>query len=56
MGQEWLTVTEIKTELRVHAMTVYRLIHAGRLDAVKVGRSYRVRRADLDRYLEGEKS
>jgi excisionase family DNA binding protein len=51
MGQEWLTVAEISQELKLHAMTVYRLISAGKLEAVKVGRSYRVSRSEFDRYL-----
>jgi excisionase family DNA binding protein len=32
-------------------MTVYRLIKAGNLAAVRVGKSYRVREDDVDRYL-----
>ena len=32
-------------------MTVYRLIKAGELAAVRVGRSYRVAEDDVDRYL-----
>lgn len=32
-------------------MTVYRLITAGTLPAVRVGRSYRLREEDVDRYL-----
>lgn len=32
-------------------MTVYRLINAGTLPAVRVGRSYRLREEDIDRYL-----
>ena len=31
--------------------TVYRLIKAGELSAVRVGKSYRVAEDDLDRYL-----
>jgi excisionase family DNA binding protein len=37
--------------LRVSSMTVYRLIKAGDLPAVRVGRSFRVREADVDAYL-----
>ena len=37
--------------LRVSNMTVYRLINAGELPAVRIGRSFRVREEDLDRYL-----
>jgi excisionase family DNA binding protein len=54
MGREWLTVAEIATELKVHVMTVYRLIHGGRLEAVKVGRSYRVEKSKLEKYLNRE--
>jgi excisionase family DNA binding protein len=32
-------------------MTVYRLVKAGDLPAVRVGKSYRVREDDLDAYL-----
>ena len=37
--------------LRVSTMTVYRLINAGQLPAARIGRSFRVREEDLDRYL-----
>ncbi|MEA3077925.1 MAG: hypothetical protein QOF60_2833 [Actinomycetota bacterium] len=37
--------------LRVSNMTVYRLINAGSLPAVRVGKSYRLTEADVDRYL-----
>ncbi len=32
-------------------MTVYRLVQSGQLPAVRVGRSYRIREADVNRYL-----
>jgi excisionase family DNA binding protein len=32
-------------------MTVYRLVQSGQLPAVRVGRSYRIRDSDVDRYL-----
>lgn len=47
----FVTVAEVAGELRVSNMTVYRLIQAGQLPAVRVGRSYRIRAADVDRYL-----
>jgi excisionase family DNA binding protein len=37
--------------LRVSNMTVYRLINAGELPAVRVGKSYRLTEADVDGYL-----
>jgi excisionase family DNA binding protein len=32
-------------------MTVYRLIRAGDLAAARIGKSYRLREEDVDRYL-----
>ena len=47
----FMTVGEVAAALRVSSMTVYRLINAGDLPAVRIGRSFRVAAADLDRYL-----
>jgi excisionase family DNA binding protein len=47
----FVTVAEVARLLRVSNMTVYRLIQSGQLPAVRVGRSYRIREADVDRYL-----
>ena len=49
----FLTAAEVAAQLRVSTMTVYRLIKAGQLPAVRVGKSYRVREDDVDRYLAG---
>ncbi len=48
---EFLTVAEVAEMLRVSNMTVYRLINAGQLRAVRVGKSYRLTEDDVDRYL-----
>jgi excisionase family DNA binding protein len=47
----FVTVAEVAGQLRVSNMTVYRLIQSGQLAAVRVGRSYRIRDTDVDRYL-----
>lgn len=47
----YLTVAEVAAQLRVSTMTVYRLLKAGQLASVRVGKSYRVREDDVDRYL-----
>lgn len=46
-----LTVAEVAGTLRVSTMTVYRLIKAGELPAMRIGKSYRLRPADVDRFL-----
>lgn len=47
----FLTVAEVATMMRVSRMTVYRLVHAGELAAVQVGRSYRVPERAVHEYL-----
>ncbi len=47
-----LTVDEVAAELRVSAQTVRKLIEEGQLRAFKVRGQWRIRRADLDRYIE----
>ena len=47
----FLTAAEVAGLLRVSTMTVYRLIKAGQLASVRVGKSYRVREDDVDRFL-----
>lgn len=46
-----LTVREVAQLMRVSNMTVYRLIKAGQLAALRVGKNYRIRRTDVERYL-----
>ena len=47
----FLTVAEVARQLRVSNMTVYRLVKAGDLAAVRVGRGYRIRGEDVRKYL-----
>ncbi len=47
----FLTVAEVADQLRVSTMTVYRLIKSGELPATRIGKSYRLRRADVDGFL-----
>ncbi len=47
----FLTVAEVASQLRVSNMTVYRLINAGQLPAVRIGKSYRITEGDVDKYL-----
>lgn len=47
----FLTVAEVAGIMRVSKMTVYRLVQAGSLPAVRVGRSYRVPEQAVQDYL-----
>ena len=46
-----LTVAEVAAMLRVSEMTIYRLIKAGELRALQIGKSYRLREDDVDSFL-----
>jgi excisionase family DNA binding protein len=50
-GDRLLTVAEVASVMRVSNMTVYRLIKSGELAALRVGKNYRIRSSDVDRYL-----
>ncbi|UYM06949.1 helix-turn-helix domain-containing protein [Solicola gregarius] len=50
-GGPFLTVAEVAARMRVSKMTVYRLVHAGQLDAIRVGRSFRVPEKAVEEYL-----
>ena len=47
----FLTVAEVAAMMRVSKMTVYRLVHAGEMAAVRVGRSFRVPEPAVREYL-----
>lgn len=47
---DWLTVSEVAGRLRVSEMTIRRHISAGRLSALRVGRSIRISQEAVDRF------
>lgn len=47
----WLSVQRAAAELEVTTRTIYRFINDGKLPAYRIGRVYRIRRADLDAFL-----
>jgi excisionase family DNA binding protein len=49
---EWLTVEDIANDLGVSIETVRNWIRRKKLTAYRVGRDYRIKRADYDRFLE----
>ena len=48
MSEEIYTVEQFAERLKLHRKTVLRFIREGRLRAVKVGKSYRILRSDLE--------
>ena len=47
MDESFLTTEEVLEYLQVNLRTVYRLIKAGRIPAVRVGRQWRFRKRDI---------
>lgn len=52
---EWLKVPEVAEILQIARSRAYELVDDGEIPAVKIGRSVRVSRKDLDRWLEGRR-
>ena len=48
---EVLTVQEVARTLRVTPMTVYRLCYSGEIDHYRIGKSVRIPRRELEKYL-----
>jgi excisionase family DNA binding protein len=51
-GTEVLTVPEAASYLRVSQKTIQRLISGGKLKAFSVGRAIRIRRTELQRFID----
>jgi putative resolvase len=50
--KEFYLVEELATKLRVTHMTIYRYIKAGRLKAHKIGKDFRIDKAEFDKFLD----
>ncbi len=55
MVVRFLTTVEVLDDLQVNLRTVYRLIKAGKIPAVRVGRQWRFRKRDIDAWLESQR-
>jgi excisionase family DNA binding protein len=51
----FLTTEEVLEYLQVNLRTVYRLIKAGKIPAVRVGRQWRFRKRDIDAWLDAQR-
>jgi len=51
----FLTTEEVLRYLQVNLRTVYRLIKAGKIPAVRVGRQWRFRKRDIDSWLDSQR-
>jgi excisionase family DNA binding protein len=52
---EWLTVEEVAKQLKVHIKTVRHWINTGELEAMDIGRGYRISKSDLQAFIDKRK-
>ena len=50
-----LTPKQVAGILQVHVLTIYSYIRRGKLDAIHLGRSYRIIPEDLTRFIESNR-
>ena len=52
----FLTTEEVLSCLKVNPRTIYRLIKTGEVPAIRIGRQWRFRRADLDDWIDRQQT
>jgi excisionase family DNA binding protein len=50
-----LTPEQVAGILQVHILTIYGYIRGGKLDAIRLGRSYRITPQDLEQFIESNR-
>jgi excisionase family DNA binding protein len=50
-----LTPEQVAGILQVHILTIYSYIREGKLDAIRLGRSYRITPQDLEQFIESNR-
>ena len=55
IDETFLTTEDVLEYLQVNLRTVYRLIKAGKIPAVRVGRQWRFRKRDIDAWLDSQR-
>ena len=55
IDETFLTTEEVLEYLQVNLRTVYRLIKAGKIPAVRVGHQWRFRKRDIDAWLDSQR-
>ncbi len=56
MKNEFYTAQELADKLRVNIMTIYRYIKAGKLNAYKIGKEFRIDEKVFNKFLDKTKT
>lgn len=51
-GKEFYTAQDLAEKLGVNIMTIYRYIKAGKLKAYKIGKEFRIDKAEFEAFLK----
>nr|WP_285839971.1 helix-turn-helix domain-containing protein [Alkalihalophilus marmarensis] len=52
MDKEIMTVTQVAEYLQLSEMSTYKLVQNGKIPAFKIGRHWRVKKEDLNEFIE----
>lgn len=53
---EYYTAKELAEKLSLNVMTIYRYIDAGKLKAYKIGKEFRIEKAEFERFMNKAKT
>ena len=51
--EKFLTSEQVATLLQIHPFTVLKYLKSGKLPGVKIGRMYRIKESDVEKFLGG---
>jgi len=54
--KDFITASEVADNLKVNIMTIYRYIKAGKLKAYKIGKEFRIDKAEFNNFLDKVKT
>lgn len=54
--KEFYTAKELEEKLSVNVMTIYRYIKAGKLNAYKIGKEFRIDKIEFNNFLDKSKT
>jgi excisionase family DNA binding protein len=54
--EKWLTLEQIAEYLQMSTSSIYKIAQAGKIPAYKVGRQWRFKKEEIDRWVTNKKS
>lgn len=53
---DFYTAKELAEKLKLNVMTIYRYIDSGKLEAYKIGKEYRIKAKEFNKFLDKSKT